>query len=83
MQVSDTLYVADMGDNILVQVEMTGMVESNGKTLKAYKVTSSNNKISGYFEQEPDGNPVELIQTLVKVHLDYEDIKKNSGIHDE
>lgn len=82
MKVSDTLYVADLGGDNLVQVEMTGLIERDGKALKAYNVTSSNNKINGHFEHVPDGSPIELIQALVKVHLIQQEIKGINGVND-
>lgn len=77
MQVSDNLYVADMGNDNLLQVEMTGLVNRDGKVLKSYSVTSSNNKINGHFEHAPDGTPIHFIQQMVNFFLVQEDIKRN------
>lgn len=82
MQVSDNLYIADMGNDNLVQVEMKGTSSLSGELLEAYSVSSSDGKINGYFEQKPGNSPIELIQAMVNFHLVQQDIQK-SGIGDE
>jgi hypothetical protein len=74
MKISDTLYAVDMGDGIL-EVEMIETKKVNGKILHAYTMTSTNNAINGYFENQPGNDPVPLIENLVEIYLkkrDYE-----------
>lgn len=72
MKISDTLYAADMSDGFL-EVEMIGQKESEGRILNAYKMTSPNHGIDGYFESSPDHDPVPLIETLVGIYLQQKD----------